>query len=76
MTTPESPRYGFVGLGDMGAPMAAHIVRSGVVLHGFDIAVQPSAQVPGIVDCASLDELVATCDVVFVSVPDGGPRAR
>jgi len=71
MTTPDTPRYGFVGLGDMGAPMATHIVRSGVTLHGFDIAVRPSAQVPGIVDCASLEALVRTCDVVFVSVPDG-----
>ena len=71
MSGTQHPRYGFIGLGDMGAPMASHIVTSGVALAGFDIATTPSSRVPGIQDCQNLAALVGQCDVVFVSVPDG-----
>ena len=34
----ESDRYGFVGLGDMGGPMAANLARGGVQLIVYDKA--------------------------------------
>ena len=30
-------RIGFIGLGNMGGPMAANLVRAGHEVHGFDL---------------------------------------
>ena len=34
---------GFVGLGNMGAPMAANLARAGHTVRGFDLAAEPRA---------------------------------
>jgi 3-hydroxyisobutyrate dehydrogenase len=62
---------GFVGLGNMGAPMASNIAAAGFELFGYDLA-GPEGRLPaGATPAASVDELVQRTDTVLVSVPDG-----
>lgn len=69
-------RLGFIGLGQMGAPMAANIAAGGfpLTVHdkaGFDkTGLGPRA--PGGADVvASVAEVAAVADTVFLSLPDG-----
>jgi 3-hydroxyisobutyrate dehydrogenase-like beta-hydroxyacid dehydrogenase len=63
---------GFIGLGQIGAPMAARLVDWPGGLHVFDV--RPEAAEPlvgqGAVAAASAADLGATCDVVSVMVLD------
>ena len=64
---------GFIGLGHMGGPMAANLVKAGHVVRGFDLA-QPlmdEARSKGITACASLAEAVAGADTVITMLPAG-----
>ena len=54
---------GFVGLGNMGAPIAANVAAAGYEVVGFDVS--------GAGTATSLDEVAGRADVVLVSVPDG-----
>ncbi|HEX4042901.1 MAG TPA: 3-hydroxyisobutyrate dehydrogenase [Xanthobacteraceae bacterium] len=67
------PAIGFIGLGNMGAPMAANLVKSGDHVLGFDL-------VPGLCDAAARDgvQIVANArstvedaDVVITMLPAG-----
>jgi len=59
---------GFIGLGNMGGPMAANLVAGGHELKGFDLV----APMPGgVVKCASAAQAVANCDVVITMLPNG-----
>jgi 3-hydroxyisobutyrate dehydrogenase len=64
---------GFIGVGAMGAPMAANLVKAGfeVVVHDADPA--RAAAVAAELDCRSADGLaaVAACDLVITMLPDG-----
>jgi 3-hydroxyisobutyrate dehydrogenase len=63
-------RVGFVGLGDMGAPMCKHIIAGGFELAVFDLrdeAVQSLVE-RGARRAADLPALAAVCDVVFICV--------
>ena len=63
---PLQPRVGLIGLGAMGAGMAASLRRAGFAPHVFDIrpgVAQAFAQDGGTA-CASVAELAAACDVV------------
>jgi len=67
-STPDhtQPRVGLIGLGAMGAGMAASLCRAGFAPHVFDIrpgVAQAFAQDGGTA-CASVAELAAACDVV------------
>ena len=60
---------GFVGLGNMGGRMTACLARAGVDVLGFDT--RPGlAQEAGARPAASLAEIVESCDVVLLSLPD------
>jgi 3-hydroxyisobutyrate dehydrogenase-like beta-hydroxyacid dehydrogenase len=63
-------QYGFIGLGNMGAPMAANIARE-----GFDLAVYDSAgtaqRAPEKTQIAESLDAIAQCETLFLSVPDG-----
>jgi putative dehydrogenase len=65
--TPPFPSVGLIGLGAMGAGMAASLRRAGHAVHVYDVR-------PEVVDqfvreggqrCASLDEMGARCEVIF-----------
>lgn len=68
---PDDLQVGFVGLGDMGAPMAANIAKSGQPLTVFDINLQPERVPPSAVVAESLAQIAGNTDMAFVSVPDG-----
>jgi 3-hydroxyisobutyrate dehydrogenase len=67
-------RIGFVGLGNMGAPMARHLARAGYRLAVADLRAAAIDGLRAQVDCevpASLPELARACRVVITMLPDG-----
>jgi 3-hydroxyisobutyrate dehydrogenase len=67
-------RIGFVGLGNMGAPMARHLARAGYRLAVADVRSAAIESLRAEVDCevpASLIELAQGCRVVITMLPDG-----
>ncbi|MCR9086453.1 MAG: 3-hydroxyisobutyrate dehydrogenase [Rhodobacteraceae bacterium] len=61
-------RIGFVGLGNMGAPMAANLAAAGHQLHGFDVSGNAPDGVTLMGDAASAAE---AAEVVITMLPDG-----
>lgn len=66
-------KIGFVGLGNMGGPMAANLVKAGHEVLGFDLS---EAAVSALVDAggkaaATVAELAAACDVIVTMLPAG-----
>ncbi len=63
----------FVGLGSMGGPMAANLVRAGHLVNGFDIAsaARASAAKAGVTIAASGLDVVAGADVIITMLPAG-----
>lgn len=72
MTSDQSTRIGFVGLGNMGAPMATNLAKKGFRLSVFDAV--PDRMRPlealGVRVADTLGELVAGAHVVVTMVPD------
>jgi 3-hydroxyisobutyrate dehydrogenase len=67
------PTIGFIGLGNMGAPMAANLVKSGDGVQGFDLvpaSCQTSAA-DGVKVVASARQSVENADVVISMLPAG-----
>jgi 3-hydroxyisobutyrate dehydrogenase len=64
---------GFIGLGNMGGPMAANLVKAGHVVRGFDVAAASLAGLAGAGGTAagSVAEAVAGADVVITMLPAG-----
>ena len=61
-------KIGFIGLGNMGAPMAANLVAAGHTVTGFDTA----APCPdGVSSAASAADAAANADVVITMLPNG-----
>ena len=61
-------KIGFIGLGNMGAPMARNLAAAGHEVTGFDVA----APVPdGIAGAASGAEAVAGAEIVITMLPNG-----
>jgi 4-hydroxybutyrate dehydrogenase / sulfolactaldehyde 3-reductase len=63
---------GFVGLGNMGRPMASNLCRKGFQLVVHDINVEPVRAVErlGARSATSVAELAAASDIVFTMLPD------
>ncbi len=60
-------KIGFIGLGNMGAPMAVNLQAAGHDLTGFDVGAAPD----GIPMGASAAEVAAGADVVITMLPNG-----
>jgi 2-hydroxy-3-oxopropionate reductase len=64
-------KLGFIGLGIMGAPMAAHLIKA-----GHQVFLHTRSQVPtelsaaGGVACASAREVAQQADIIFMMLPD------
>ena len=61
-------RIGFIGLGNMGAPMAQNLAKAGHIVLGFDIQIETVEMieiVPTVKDC------VETAEVVITMLPNG-----
>ncbi len=70
MTGTGAPEtVGFVGLGQMGGPMAANVAAKGFDLVVFDIAVTAAPEGAKVV--ASLAEAARAADTLMLSLPDG-----
>ncbi|MCC7276406.1 MAG: NAD(P)-dependent oxidoreductase [Alphaproteobacteria bacterium] len=65
-------RIGFVGLGNMGAPMATNLVRRGFPVTVLDRVTQRTARLvaAGAAAAADLPALVAASDIVVTMLPD------
>lgn len=61
---------GFIGLGQMGAPMAAHLIPAGVSVHDVDPASVAALSDAGALAPGSVAELAARCDVISLMVRD------
>jgi len=61
-------KIGFIGLGNMGAPMATNLAQAGHAVMGFDLA----APVPeGVTQVRSIPEAVTGAEVVITMLPNG-----
>jgi len=60
-------KIAFIGLGNMGAPMALNLIKAGHDVTGFDTHAQPE----GITLAASAEEAVAGAEVVITMLPNG-----
>lgn len=72
--SPERPnprRLGFIGLGQMGGPMAANVAAAGFDLLCFDQAGTLDRVPPGATAAGSAQEVFAGTDTILLSLPDG-----
>lgn len=61
-------KIGFIGLGNMGGPMAANLAAAGHYVTGFDVA---PAQVEGVSMVPTAQDAASGRDVVITMLPDG-----
>ncbi|MDO6585457.1 3-hydroxyisobutyrate dehydrogenase [Salipiger sp. 1_MG-2023] len=61
-------KIAFIGLGNMGAPMAANLAAAGHDIAGFDVA---GASAPGVAPAPSAVEAVRGAEVVITMLPNG-----
>ncbi|MAB06553.1 MAG: 3-hydroxyisobutyrate dehydrogenase, partial [Rhodobacteraceae bacterium] len=61
-------KIAFIGLGNMGAPMAANLAKAGHTVTGFDVA---GATAEGVAQAGSGPEAVAEAEVVITMLPNG-----
>lgn len=64
-------RIGFIGLGNMGGPIAANIARGGHDMIVFDAAGTADRAPDGVDIAASVAEVAAAAETVLLSLPDG-----
>ena len=61
-------KIGFIGLGNMGAPMAENLSNSGFDVYGYDLI---KTSVSGVTSVDNLGAAVEESDVVITMLPDG-----
>lgn len=66
-------RIAFIGLGHMGGPMAANLVKADHAVHGFDLvpALLDAAAQTGVTAAASLQDAISGADCVITMLPKG-----
>ena len=64
-------KIGFIGLGNMGAPMASNLVAAGHELRVFDLVAETMARVVGAQPCTSAAEAAQGADIVISMLPAG-----
>ena len=62
-------KIGFIGLGNMGAPMAKNLAKNGLDVLGFDT--DKSIKLPEITMMPSIPTLLNEVDIVFTMLPSG-----
>ena len=72
-TEPKNVTVGFVGLGHMGGPMAANLVKAGYKVLGFDLApaALEQAEKDGLTLAATSEAVADEADVVITMLPSG-----
>ncbi|PPJ49462.1 3-hydroxyisobutyrate dehydrogenase [Rhizobium sp. KAs_5_22] len=63
----------FIGLGNMGGPMAANLVKAGHVAKGFDLSAEilKTATASGVSPATSIKDAIAGADTVVTMLPKG-----
>ncbi|WP_375259581.1 3-hydroxyisobutyrate dehydrogenase [Citreimonas sp.] len=61
-------QIGFIGLGNMGAPMAANLAKAGHAVTGFDVA---GLTAEGVTQASSATEAASGAEVVITMLPNG-----
>lgn len=63
----------FIGLGNMGGPMAANLVKAGYGVRGFDLSEQSrkAAETAGVKAASALSEACDGADVIITMLPKG-----
>ncbi|MBY6114605.1 3-hydroxyisobutyrate dehydrogenase [Mameliella alba] len=64
----KTMNIGFIGLGNMGAPMAANLAKAGHAVKGFDVA---GTTAEGVTPAATAEEAATGADVVITMLPNG-----
>ncbi len=64
-------RIGFIGLGNMGGPMARNLVKAGHEVTVFDLSAAAMGAVPGAAHAASASEAATGREVVVTMLPAG-----
>ena len=64
----DKMKIGFIGLGNMGGPMAANLAKAGYEVAGFDTA---GVTVEGVTNVASAAEAATGAQVVITMLPNG-----
>lgn len=66
-------KVAFIGLGNMGGPMAANLVKAGFEVYGFDpvTAAVEAAATTGVKICPTAAEAVAEVRIVITMLPNG-----
>ena len=62
-------KIGFIGLGNMGAPMAKNLAKNGLDVLGFDT--DNSIKLPEITMMPSIPAILSDVDIVFTMLPSG-----
>jgi 2-hydroxy-3-oxopropionate reductase len=70
MSNTQAQKIGFIGLGIMGAPMAAHLLEAGHQLFVNTRGKTPEPFASRAMVCASATEVARQADIVFIMVPD------
>lgn len=60
-------KLGFIGLGNMGAPMARNLIKAGHDLLGFDVAPRNVGDIPQ----DTVAKIAEECSIIFSMLPDG-----
>lgn len=70
---PTYPSVAFIGLGNMGGPMASNLVQAGVQVYGFDLSTEAveTARAKGIQIVTDPLDAVARSEVVLTMLPSG-----
>lgn len=63
----------FIGLGNMGGPMAANLVKAGHAVKGFDLSAEilKSAAASGVSPATSIKDVVAGAETIVTMLPKG-----
>jgi 3-hydroxyisobutyrate dehydrogenase len=66
-------RIGFIGLGNMGIPMAANLVKKGHAVQGFDLLAESiaKAEARGVGAASSIQDAAKGVDIVVTMLPAG-----
>jgi len=64
----KAMQIAFIGLGNMGAPMAANLAKAGHTVTGFDTA---GTTAEGVTNAPTVQEAVSGADVVITMLPNG-----
>ena len=70
-SAPAASALGFIGLGDMGGPMAANLAAAGFGLTVYDKAGTAARAPAAATRAQSVADVAAAADTVFFSLPDG-----